>query len=663
VQGLSREAGQNGRAGDPLAFFRNTDVGVITRLGDPTEPTAAVGGNVVWFTGNTSVALSTNAGRTFTVFDPSTVLPDDGMAFCCDQLVSYSAAYNIFVWVSQYWCRTVQSCEPTQSDGKPGCPSGTQSNGSNRIRIAVATPESLRKNAANPKFAWKWWDITPQLLGQPANAWFDRSDLGLNYWNANWTVDISCGDKKAVVGRIALADLARGGAVGLSWIFDSQAKTTIAQGENTSTSYYAATNSISQERIWSWELGAPLPLQHNVDHSSIPNLNYQIPGSSGGMPYGRYGGFPGSVESATVSETTLYVAHGTGRDLCTAQCDSSTPATKHVFDQPAVLIIRYDLNSWRVLGERWLWNPTLAFMWPALNTNAAGDVGIALRANASGHNAQPVAGFLTPEEQFTFAIPEGQLLHNTGDYYSLRRGRAPGAFVMTGQTYQNEANGPTIHWNYIEYGHGAAPYVAPPNVRIVSPANLATFAKGTTVSYLADVSDPVDGALPPGAIIWYEDGAPIGSGLTASHLESLIGTHTIQATATNGDGKSSSAQITIRVQTTPPAGAPSVAITAPADGQRFCWNEEDRGGHYHAIPFQATAIDPGGLPLTYQWTDSIDGGPPFQASTSLSPTLRLYQHGSQQETVHDLTLTASNGKTAASKPLRVYIMYPDYCIR
>jgi hypothetical protein len=382
-----------------------------------------------------------------------------------------------------------------------------------------------------------------------------------------------------------------------------------------------------------------------------------------GTPYGRYGGFPGSVESATVSGTTLYFAHGTGRDLCTAQCDSGTPTTKHVFDQPAILVIRYDLNSWRVLGERWIWNPTLAFMWPALNTNAAGDVGIAARVNASGHNAQPVAGFLTPEEQFTFAIPEGQLLHNTGDYYSLRRGRTPGAFVMTGQTYQNEANGPTMHWNYIEYGHGAAPYVAPPSVRIVSPANLATVTTGTTVSYLADVSDPVDGTLPAGAIVWYEDGGQIGTGLTASHLESVVGLHTIEVTATNGDGKSSSAQIAIRLQATPSAGAPSVSISAPLDGEHFCWNDEDRAGHYHAIPFQAAATDPAGLPLTYQWTDSVDGSPATQVSTSLSPTLRLYQSGSQYETIHDLTLTASNGNTATSQPLRVYIMDPGYCIR
>ena len=79
-------------ASDPLSFFRNSDVGIPVGGGSPEEPTAAIAPSqgVVWYTGNTADGLSTDNGRTFTQFYPSNVLPDQGLAFCCDQLVSYS---------------------------------------------------------------------------------------------------------------------------------------------------------------------------------------------------------------------------------------------------------------------------------------------------------------------------------------------------------------------------------------------------------------------------------------------------------------------------------------------------------------------------------------------------------------------------------------------
>ncbi|HEY5430338.1 MAG TPA: PKD domain-containing protein [Solirubrobacteraceae bacterium] len=194
---------------------------------------------------------------------------------------------------------------------------------------------------------------------------------------------------------------------------------------------------------------------------------------------------------------------------------------------------RYNTNSWPDIRERWIWNPTLAFGWPALQTDGAGDVGLVFRSSAENQNAQPVAGFLTPSEQFVFAEPAG-LPHETGDYYSLRPGRTSKSFVMTAQTVETNASGGSeMHWEYVEYGHGPSPYVAP---RMLgwSPA-----------------------------ILWTEDGSVIGTGPTIHHTENTVGSHTITVKATNGDGKSASQSITI-VVTAPVVTilGPNVAITA-----------------------------------------------------------------------------------------------------
>jgi len=621
-------------AGDPLSFFRNSDVGVPPAQASPQEPTTAEGDNVVWYTGNSSDALSTNAGRTFTLFNPSTILPDNGLPFCCDQVVSYSPQRRLFVWVMQYWCGAGSSSPATNNCTEAGTTS-------NRIRIAVASPQTLIADASNPGAAWTYWNITPQTFGQPRGSWFDRSDMSVNVWNMQWSVDVLRANKgvASLLTRVSLADLANRGTISISYITNANQRIGVAQGLNATTTYYVGDDSLSEDQIWSFAAFSNTMFRHDINHSSVPNRDSAVDGTDGNDWYDRYPIFGGQVDSATVSGNTLYTAQGTGRDYCTANCSSKTPTLKQELTEPAVFTARYNVNSWTDVGERWIWNPTIAFGWPALQTDGAGDVGLVFRASVANANAQPVAGFLTPSEQFVYAEPAG-LPHETGDYYSLRPGRTNQSFVMTAQTVEDDAFGnPQMHWQYIEYGHGPSPYVAPPSVQITAPANHSSFKPGTSVTYSANVSDPVDGTLPNAAIVWTEDGATIGAGPTIHHAENTTGTHTIRVTATNGDGKAASQSITISVNKPLP---PRVAITAPQNGDRALCRSTSTPV---TVQFTATASDPNSPPesLTYSWTDSINGATPTQVSTQLSPSLNLAcKQATTNATTHELTFTATN---------------------
>jgi hypothetical protein len=634
-------------AGDPLTFFRNSDVGIPPAQASPQEPNTAEGGNVVWYTGNSSDGLSTNAGQTFTTFNPSTILPDNGLPFCCDQVVSYSPQRNLFVWVMQYWCGAGSSSPATNNCTKAGTTS-------NRIRIAVASPQALIANASSPGAAWTYWDITPQTFGQPPGSWFDRSDMGVNIWNMQWTVDVLRANKgvASLLTRVSLADLANRGTISISYITNANQRIGVAQGLNSTTTYYVGDDSLSQDQIWSFAAFSGTMFRHDINHSSVPNLVSAVNGTDGNDWYDRYPIFGGQVDSATVTGNTLYTAQGTGRDYCTANCSSKTPTLKQELTEPAVFTARYNVNSWTDVGERWIWNPTIAFGWPALQTDGVGDVGLVFRASTANHNAQPVAGFLTPAEQFVYAEPAG-LPHETGDYYSLRPGRTSRSFVMTAQTVETDAFGnPRMHWQYIEYGHGASPYVAPPNIQITAPANHASFVQGTSVTYSANITDPVDGTLPNAAIVWTEDGSTIGNGPTIHHIENAVGSHTITVTATNGDGKSASQSITVSVSA--PAVKPLpplVSITAPANGTRAACRTIATPV---AVQFTATASDPNSPPetLTYSWTDSINGGAATPVSSQLSPSLSLAcEQATANGTTHELTLTATNasGQSASAQ--------------
>jgi hypothetical protein len=213
---------------------------------------------------------------------------------------------------------------------------------------------------------------------------------------------------------------------------------------------------------------------------------------------------------------------------------------------------------------------------------------------------------------------------------------------------QKDFGGAAMHWNFIEYGHGPAPYVAPPNVSIIAPADFAHFTLGQDITYTAQVSDPIDGTLPSQAIVWREDGNEIGRGTQIVRHGTPLGLHSITVTATNGDGKSASATISVRVLT--PPGEVTASITSPLDGSELaaCLVDENHSNQYYVdVHFMASASDSHGLPLTYRWTDSVDGKPAQKLSEELSPTLRLYTEGAGYS-IHNLTLTASNGTTSGS---------------
>jgi hypothetical protein len=450
-------SGPGGSTGSPTAFaakvvpkfFTNTDLGNPPRLGTPQEPTAAIGDNVVWYTGNTSVALSTDAGTHFTYFDPSTILPDNGLPFCCDQLVSYSPQANVFVWVMQYWCGKGTSSPATTSCRKPGT---TQ----NRIRIAVATPEALKADAKHPGFAWTYWDLTPLGFGVRARtAWLDQSKMAVNKQYFNWSVDILRGSVKSVVARVPLAELAARGTITMDYYNATHDRIGVAQGLSTTTAYFATNNSASQVEIWSWPASKSATV-HFINHSTVPKFNGSVDGTDGQDWNRRWGIFPAGVEGVAVSGSTLYVAQATGRDYCSMPGPTPGVCLKLTrrFSEPAVFISEYNVSSWKKIGERWIWNSKVAFTWPELQTDGAGDVGIVFRVSRANHNPQPAVMLLTPGKLHYYTAEPAGLPLEAGDYYGLRPGPTSDSFVMTGQTKEKGGN---MHWDYIEWGRVSNP--------------------------------------------------------------------------------------------------------------------------------------------------------------------------------------------------------------
>src|SRR5207249_784794 len=127
------------------------------------------------------------------------------------------------------------------------------------------------------------------------------------------------------------------------------------------------------------------------------------------------------------------------------------------------------------------------------------------------------------------------------------------------------------------------------------PLSGARFNQADTISFTAAANDPEDGNV-SSTTAWTSDrDGALGTGGTITHTLS-VGTHTITARATDRDGNSGQAQVTITVN-----APPTVTISSPADHADF--------GHAVSITFRATASDPedGTLTPVIAWTSSRDG--------------------------------------------------------
>jgi hypothetical protein len=92
-----------------------------------------------------------------------------------------------------------------------------------------------------------------------------------------------------------------------------------------------------------------------------------------------------------------------------------------------------------------------------------------------------------------------------------------------------------------------------PTATITSPANGARLAEAATITFSGSGTDPEDGDLTGSALVWTSNlDGQIGTGTSFTRDDLSTGTHTIRLTATDSDGGSGTASVTITVYGTGP---------------------------------------------------------------------------------------------------------------
>lgn len=390
---------------DTVTLVKNVqlnDVATADTASHVCEPSTAINGNVVFYTGNWFAAVSTDGGTTFKFVDPYTTFPNPvGMGFCCDQVVHYIKSIDTFVWLLQYT---------------------RDSSGKNIQRIAYATTARVRTGS------WRFFDITPASLGQGTGIWLDFPDLAVGQNMLYMTTNCFAGNpwRASAVARIRLSSFTSGTLSASRAVSTTHPSLRVAQNCGT-TAYFVAHNSTSSLRVFSWKESSAAPTTKDLTVASWSRGPY-----SSTTPDGR-----DWLERADSRHTGATLA---GNELWFAW--GSAKGGANTRPNPFVQIARINATTMTLIENINLWDPNSAIFYAGLSTNANNEVGASYTLGGGTRFPTHVVGILTGTRRqvTTFTSTRGPSDNKWGDYLTVRRNYPnQKLFCATGYSLQSGA--------------------------------------------------------------------------------------------------------------------------------------------------------------------------------------------------------------------------------
>lgn len=395
-------------------------VGVSTNAPDMS---GANHDEIVLLSGNWFASLSVDGGGTFTTLNPTTIFPsgpttdaagnllDNG--FCCDQVIQYVPEFDRFIWFMQF-CGTGATCLQ----------------GINKVRIAAASPDDVRRSAGT---AWTYWDIASAGVGIGTTT-MDYPDMSVG--NESLYVSADAVGSGLLVVRIPLSEIAAGGTI--NYQYTNAADSATAYGghitQNTGDEvFWLGHVSTSRVRAFSWREGSGSYFWRDIDINTWPNTDYSSTTPDGSDWLQFMAGFPGS---AAIGATRRFVRDRQGSEAWFAW----TAARGGGYPHPYVEVLVLDTNSWTVIDQWPIWNPNIAFAYPSLCTNRDQEVGISLGWGGNNDYANHAVGILGDFVVWFSELSDAGVTR-WGDYVTARR-CSPDSDLFAGVGYATLANTP-----------------------------------------------------------------------------------------------------------------------------------------------------------------------------------------------------------------------------
>ncbi|HWX55440.1 MAG TPA: hypothetical protein VN176_12685 [Verrucomicrobiae bacterium] len=420
--------------GQPLQTVLNTALTQAAQnrtSGNVNEPSAAINGDVVFFTGNWYAAMSPDGGNTFKFIDPNTMAQASDPAaikFCCDQVVNYLSSIDTFVWLLQYG----------------------PSSGDNLQRLAFA------KSADVVAGKWRTFDITPAALEVPG-AFLDFPDLavGANFLYMTTNIFMSDNTAGSAVVRIPLSSIDSGQPTAEKFVSVNQGLQSFRVAQNCGpTAFFAAHKDTSTLEVFSWPEGQAAPVSQEVPVARWIGGN----GYFSRLPDGRrwLDRADPRITGATLAGSELWFAW-------------SVDSGSNHRPNPFVQIARINSQNMTLIDNVNLFDSNSAICYAGLSSNAANEVGVSYMIGGAEPPSH-VVGILGDQQQSLMVAKgdRGPLPDpNTGsgdwgDFLTVRPVFPDRKlFAATGYTFQGTKDGDNLDAtpDFVIFGRADAPAV------------------------------------------------------------------------------------------------------------------------------------------------------------------------------------------------------------
>jgi hypothetical protein len=394
---------------DDLVLVTNTELtqpGQQKLASSVGEPSMAVAGDVVMYTGNWYAARSIDAGQTFQYIDPFTTFPDPpNQGFCCDQVVNYLPTIDTFVWLMQYGPKTGPQADNIQ-------------------RLALATSDQVRSGN------WHTFDITTQNLGV-AGQFMDFPDLAVGTNTLYVTTNLFTPDGQgagAAVVRIPIGSINSGPITVTAFVSPDLNSFRVAQNCQT-TAYFATHADTSTLKVFTWDEAQSQPSQQDVGVSPWVGTR----GYNSSTPDGQHwlDRIDPRLTGATLAGTELW--------FCWSVDSGSNQRTN-----PFVQVARIDSTNITLLENINVFDLNDAIAYGALSSNSNAEVGISYMIGGQKQFPSHMVGILTGTRRDlpTSSGERGPADGQWGDFLTMRpvfpdRNR----FAATGYTMKGTADG------------------------------------------------------------------------------------------------------------------------------------------------------------------------------------------------------------------------------
>lgn len=406
---------------DTITLVKNvqiSDVATKDTASHVCEPSVAINGDVVFYTGNWFAAVSVDGGTTFKYADPYTTFPNPpGMGFCCDQVVHYIKSIDTFIWLLQYT---------------------RDSSGKNIQRIAYATTARVKSGT------WRFFDITPAALGLGAGIWLDFPDLATGSNMLYMSTNCFSGNNwvASAIARIKFTSFTTGMLSMSRAVSNTRPSLRVAQNCGT-TAYFAGHVNTSKLEVFSWKETSSTPTSTQVTVASWSPGPY-----SSVTPDGRnwLERADGRHTGATFAGNEIWFSWGSARGGANAR------------PQAFVQIARINATTMTLVENINLWDPSSAIFYAALSTNENKEVGASYMIGGGPRFPTHVVGILTGTRRqvTTFTGTRGPSDNKYGDYLAVRRNYAnQKLFCASGYTLQSGAGNSDATPNLTIFGRSS----------------------------------------------------------------------------------------------------------------------------------------------------------------------------------------------------------------